>query len=177
MTKRIGTIKLTIVPLTPNLWPALEDLFGRWGASNGCWCMYWRLGGAYRGRCGVKRGSPPGLVAFDGDLAVGWCQLTPRDELAWLDRMRWFHRIDDVPVWSISCFFVRRAYRRQGVMSQLIDAALKTAKRAKAPALEAYPVDTTAPKSTSNIFTGTISAFAHAGFKEMRRLARSCATI
>jgi len=118
-----------------------------------------------------------GLVAFDGDLAVGWCQLTPRDELAWLDRMRWFHRIDDVPVWSISCFFVRRAYRRQGVMSQLIDAALKTAKRAKAPALEAYPVDTTAPKSTSNIFTGTISAFAHAGFKEMRRLARSCATI
>jgi hypothetical protein len=123
MTKNSRTIKFRIVPLTPNLWPALEDLFGKWGASNGCWCMYWRIGGAYRGRCGenretlrkiVKRGSSPGLLAFDGDLAVGWCQLTPRDALPWLDRMRWFQRVDDVPVWSISCFFVRRAYRRQG---------------------------------------------------------------
>src|SRR5260221_7988991 len=178
MTKKFRTVKFRIVPLTPNLCPALEDLFGKWGASNGCWCMYWRIGGAYRGRCGenretlrkiVKRGSPPGLLAFDGDLAVGWCQLTPRDALPWLDRMWWFQRVDDVPVWSISCFFVRRAYRRQGVMSQLIAAALKTAKRAKALALEAYPVDTTAPKSTSIIFTGTVSAFAHAGFKEVAR--------
>src|SRR5260370_16199292 len=91
--------------------------------------------------------------------------------------MWWFQRVDDVPVWSISCFFVRRAYRRQWVMSQLIAAALKTAKRAKAPALEAYPVDTTAPKRTSNIFTGTVSAFAHAGFKEGRPLAAADALI
>jgi GNAT superfamily N-acetyltransferase len=180
MTKKIGAIKLTIVRLTPNLWPALEGLFGKWGASNGCWCMYWRIGGAYRGRCReneealrkiVKRASPCGLVAFDGDLAVGWCQLTPRDALPWLDRMWWFQRVDDVPVWSVSCFFVRRAYRRQGVMSQLIAAALKTVKRAKAPALEAYPVDTSARKCMSNIFTGTVSVFARAGFKEVARRA------
>jgi hypothetical protein len=43
-------MKLTIRPVTPDLWPALELLFGDWGASNGCWCMYWRRGGAYRGR-------------------------------------------------------------------------------------------------------------------------------
>jgi GNAT superfamily N-acetyltransferase len=98
----------------------------------------------------TTRGSPPGLLAFDGDLPVGWCQLTPRDALPWLDHMRWFARVDAVPVWSISCFFVRRGYRRQGVMTQLIFAALKTAKRARAPALEGYPVDTGAPKSTSN---------------------------
>jgi hypothetical protein len=55
MTKNFRTIKFRIVPLTPNLWPALEDLFGKWGASNGCWCMYWRIGGAYRGRCGENR--------------------------------------------------------------------------------------------------------------------------
>jgi GNAT superfamily N-acetyltransferase len=179
MAKKKAGIKFTIRPLTPDRWPSLEDLFGKWGASNGCWCMYWRIGGAYRGRRGqnketlrkiVKRGSP-GLVAFDHDLAVGWCQLTPRDALPWLDRMWWFQRVDDVPVWSISCFFVRGAYRRRGVMSQLIGAALKAAKRAKAPALEAYPVDTAAPKSTSNIFTGTVSAFAHAGFKEVARRA------
>src|ERR1700738_2129828 len=142
-------MKLTIRPVTPDLWLALEDLFGKWGASNGCWCMYWRLGGAYRGRREenkerlrkiVKRGPSPGLLAFDGDLPVGWCQLTPRDALPWLDQMWWFQRVDDLPVWSISCFFVRRDYRRQGIMTQLIAAAVKTAKRARTSALEVFRV-------------------------------------
>jgi GNAT superfamily N-acetyltransferase len=178
--KKKRDMKLRVLPLTPDLWPALEDLFGKWGASNGCWCMYWRIGGAYRGRREenkkalrkiVKRGCPPGLIAFDGDLAVGWCQLTPRDALPWLDRMSWFQRVDDVPVWSISCFFVRRGYRRQGVMTQLIFAALKAAKHERAAALEAYPIETSAPKSSSNIFVGTASTFARAGFKEVARRA------
>jgi hypothetical protein len=47
MAKKKGGVKFTILPLTPDLWPALEELFGKPGASNG-WCMYWRLGGAYR---------------------------------------------------------------------------------------------------------------------------------
>src|SRR6266700_1605958 len=37
-------MSLDVFPLTPDRWPAFEDLFGRVGASNGCWCMYWRLG-------------------------------------------------------------------------------------------------------------------------------------
>ena len=119
----------------------------------------------------VMRGSPPGLLAFDGDLPVGWCQLTPRAALPWLDRVWWFQRVDDLPVWSITCFFVRRGYRRQGVMTQLIFAALRTAKRARAAALEAYPIDTSAPKSSSNIFVGTLSTFVRAGFKEVARRA------
>ena len=105
------------------------------------------------------------LLAFDADLAVGWCQLTPRDALPWLNRTRLLQRVDAVPVWSLSCFYVRRGYRRRGVMSAMIAAAVKAAQRAKAPALEAYPVDTDAPKSATNVFTGTASAFARAGFK------------
>jgi hypothetical protein len=87
-------MQLTIRPLTPDLWPELEDLFGKNGACNGCWCMYWRIGSAYRKRPRehnkaafreiVQCGPPPGLLAFDGDVAVGWCQLTPRDALPWL---------------------------------------------------------------------------------------------
>lgn len=38
-------------------------------------------------------------------------------------------------------------------------------------ALEAYPVDTDQPKSTSNLFTGTASTFARAGFKTVARRA------
>ncbi|MGK9167565.1 GNAT family N-acetyltransferase [Inquilinus limosus] len=172
---------LTILPVTPDLWPALEDLFGPFGASNGCWCMHWRIGRAYcrrpreQNRAAlreiVEHGPPPGLLAFDGDRAVGWCQLGPRDELRWLERTWWFRRVDDLPVWSISCFYVRRGCRRQNVMAQLVAAALPAAKRAGAPALEAYPVDTGVPGSTRNIFTGTASTFLRAGFTEVARRA------
>jgi GNAT superfamily N-acetyltransferase len=172
---RVKSMTLTIRPLTPDLWPALEDLFGNGGASNGCWCMYWRVGPDYHKRPReqnrsalrriVKQGPPPGLLAFDGERAVGWCQLSPRDDSAWLNRKRALEPVDAVPVWSTSCFYVRRGYRRRGVMSALIAAALKAAKRANAPALEAYPVHTARPDSISNVFTGTASAFRRAGFK------------
>ena len=172
-------LRLTIRPLTPDLWPALEDLFGKGGASNGCWCMYWRIGSEYHQREReknrqafrriVRHGPPPGLLAFDGERAVGWCQLTPRVDLPWLDRTRALERLDARPVWSLSCFYVRRGHRRKGVMSALIAAALEAARRAKAPALEAYPVDTSSPGSSSNVFTGTARAFERAGFKTVAR--------
>jgi GNAT superfamily N-acetyltransferase len=168
---------LKIRPLTPDLWPALEELFGENGACNGCWCMYWRIGAAYRKRPRaenkeafrevVERGPPPGLLAFDDALPVGWCQLTPRDTLPWIDRAWRLKRVDDVPVWSISCFFVRKGYRRQGVSSALITAALAAAKRAGAPALEAYPLDAVLTPSSS--WTGYASTFARAGFKTVAR--------
>jgi GNAT superfamily N-acetyltransferase len=172
-------MKLTIRPLTPSLWPDLEDLFGRNGASNGCWCMYWRIGPEYHKRPReknrialrkiVKHGPPPGLLAFDGERPVGWCQLTPRSDLNWLSRKPTLEAIDDVPVWSVSCFYVRRGYRKKGIMAALIGEALKTAKCAKAPAVEAYPIDTTRPGSTSNVFTGTASSFRRLGFKTVAR--------
>src|SRR4030042_5297992 len=139
-------MKITIRLLTPDQWPALEDLFGEHGAVNGCWCMYWRIGNDYRKRPRetnkaefyelVKKGPPPGLLAFKDDLAVGWCQLTPRDALPWLNLTWRLKRVDEVPVWSLSCFYVRKGYRRKGVASALITAALDAAKRAGAPALE-----------------------------------------
>lgn len=140
-----GATALSVRALTPELWPALEDLFGEKGAYNGCCCMYWRIGGAYRRRAPeenkaafrevVMRGPPPGLLAFDGDGAVGWCQLTPRDAVPWLERTWRLGRVDDVPVWSLSCFYVRKGHRRRGVTSALIAAALQAAGRAGAPAL------------------------------------------
>jgi GNAT superfamily N-acetyltransferase len=43
------------------------------------------------------------------------------------------------PSWirSLSCFCARKGYRRRGITSVLIAAALKAAKRVGAPALEA----------------------------------------
>ena len=174
---RDSFLKLITRPLTPALWPALEDLFGELGACNGCWCMYWRIGAAYRTqsrdanksafRTVVKRGPSPGLLAFDGKVPVGWCQLTPRDALPWLDHSWRLRRVDEVPVWSISCFYVRKGYRRRGVTTALIAAAVKRAKVAGAVAVEAYPLDADLTPSASS--TGYASTFARAGFRIIAR--------
>lgn len=172
--------KLVLRPLTPELWPLLEDLFGPNGAVNGCWCMYWRIGSAYSSRDRdknkadfrriVKRGPSPGLLACatdeDGkEIAVGWCQLTPRNDLTWMDQR--IDAPDDKPVWSVSCFYIRKGWRRKGVMTALIRGAVRAARTAKAPALEAYPMD--AGKSSSAAFTGYVDSFLREGFTEVAR--------
>ena len=164
---------LIIRPLSADLWPALEDLFGENAACNGCWCMYWRIGAAYRKRERgknkaalrniVRAGPPPGLLAFDDVVPVGWCQLTPRDALPWLDRTWRLKRVDDLPVWSLSCFYVRKGYRKRGVTTALITASLEAAKRAGACALEAYPLEAKLTPSASH--TGYASTFTRAGFR------------
>ena len=168
---------LTIRPLTPDLWTALVDLFGAKGACSGCWCMYWRIGNEYTKRPGrenraalhdlVMAGPPPGLLAFHEDLPVGWCQLTPRAALLWLDKTWRLKRVDDLPVWSLSCFYIRIGYRRKGVTTALIRAALQAARQAGAPALEAYPLDAALTPSTSS--TGYLTTFERLGFIEVAR--------
>src|SRR6516162_4984868 len=95
-----AVMELSISPLNTERWHALEELFGRAGASNGCWCMYWRIGPQYRDRPRadnkrdrkllVVSAQSPGLLAFDGDVPVGWCELAPRADLRWLTRARHF---------------------------------------------------------------------------------------
>ena len=170
-------LTLDVRPLTPDLWPALEDLFGPRGACNGCWCMYWRIGAEYRKRdrdknkeafrAIVNAGPPPGLIAFEGHLPVGWCQITPRNAVPQLDKVRRLRRMDELPVWSISCFYVRIGYRRRGVTTALIEAAMELARAARAPALEAYPLD--AERTPSSSWTGYVSNFLRSGFQEVAR--------
>jgi GNAT superfamily N-acetyltransferase len=44
--------------------------------------------------------------------------------------------VDDVPVWVIACFCVRKGHRRHGITSALIAAAVDFARAAGAPAVE-----------------------------------------
>lgn len=134
--------------------------------------MYPRIGTAYRKRPRenrndfreiVRRGPPPGLLAFSGDVAVGWCALTPREAVPWFDRTWRVDGADNAGVWSLSCFYVRKGFRRHGVTAALIDAAVQTAGRANARALEAYPFDADASPSASS--TGYVSTFERAGFE------------
>jgi GNAT superfamily N-acetyltransferase len=117
----------------------------------------------------ANEADPPGLLAFDGDRAVGWCELAPRAELSWLARAQHLQPVDDLPVWSVPCFYVRRAYRGRGVTGTLIEAAVERAESSGAPAIEAYPVDTSVPSHTGNLYTGIASAFTARGFHVVAR--------
>ena len=169
--------ELTVEPVTPERWADLEDLFGPNGAVAGCWCMWWRVTRkefAERTteskrealQAIVERGDVPGLLAYAEGKPVGWCSIGPREWFPGLDRSRTLARVDDEPVWSVNCFYVRRGWRRKGVTSALLDAAVAHAKRQGARLVEGYPKES---GSTGDAFTGFLAQFERAGFKEVVR--------
>jgi GNAT superfamily N-acetyltransferase len=171
-------------PATPERWSDLENVFGKNGANAGCWCMFWRLERAmFKKTKGegnrqilkqiVETDEQPGILAYDGKQAVGWCGIAPREKLIALENSRILKRVDDQPVWSITCFFVTKEARGQGVMESLIKAAVEHAKSNGAQIVEAYPIDMQSPKLLGQTFNsysgymGVASAFRALGFEQV----------
>lgn len=174
--------EVVVRALTPARWPHFEALFGERGACGGCWCMLWRLPrkvfDAQKGaknRAAMLRlvaaGARPGLLAYRGSEAIGWCSLAPRVEFPALKSSRLFKAlVDGAPVWSVTCLFVHKDHRRTGVSVALLRAAIEHVKKQRGRAVEGYPQD---PRrgAIADVFawTGTVSAFAQAGFREVAR--------
>ena len=172
--------KLVIYPLTPARWADFERLFGANGACAGCWCMWPRMGQsewlAQKGdgtkrmmRALVKKGPPPGLLAYAGDEAVGWCALAPREDYARLGRSKILAPVDGVPVWSVTCFFVRRDWRRRGVTVALLAEAPRWVGANGGRMVEGYPTDTAKEQPAAFVYHGLLGAFRRAGFREVAR--------
>ena len=172
---------VTFHPATSDRWDDLASLFGPKGATAGCWCMFWRQTQAEftRGHGEANRRAleqlaassrPPGILAYAGAAAVGWCAVAPRSEYTRLGRSRVLKPLDAEPVWSIVCFFVARTFRRKGLTVQLLRAAVAFARSHGARIVEGYPVEP-AQGSIPDVFayTGLASAFRRAGFKEVAR--------
>lgn len=174
--------ELEVRPLTPSRWPDVEKLFGPRGACGQCWCMYWRLprsrwteqkddGGNKRAfRALVKKGEVPGILAYAAGEPVGWCAIAPREATPGLERTRRLQPVDELPVWSVTCFFITRAWRRRGVSVALLKAAADHVRRAGGRIIEGYPVEPAAGQSPDCfVWTGTAAAFRAAGFREVLR--------
>ena len=178
---RAAAPKLEIHPLTPARWRDLEALFGERGACGGCWCMYWRLTRAeYEHKKGtgnkkafkriVDSGRPPGLLAFTDGKPVAWCAIGPRENYPTLERSRVLARIDGEPAWSVTCFFVARPFRRQGITVELLKAATAFARKNGARVVEGYPVEPRKGRMPDVFaYTGLPSAYRKAGFEEVLR--------
>jgi GNAT superfamily N-acetyltransferase len=178
---------VTIRAITPEDWPTIERLFGANGACGGCWCMWWRVekGGktwdAAKGeparktmRGLVRQGKCHAVIAFEGDVPVGWCSFGPREDFPRLLRSKKLSRPDPAP-WAIVCFYLPAKQRRKGLATKLLDAATKAAIAAGATAIEGYP---TVPKPGQPIagafaWTGLPKMFEKAGYRAVRHDAGS----
>lgn len=168
-------MQVTIVPASSAHWPAVEALFREGGDPRWCWCQYWRMrskdfGAAKvpelreRLRAQAESALPPGLVALEGDRAVGWVSLGPRPDFERIVRSRVIPAVDDRPVWSIVCFAIPPSARGRGIGHALLEAAVEFARAQGAPAVEAYPVRIEARVRDESAFTGALPMFERAGF-------------
>jgi GNAT superfamily N-acetyltransferase len=173
---------LRVVPATAARWPDLVDLFERRGPRGGhrntpgygCWCMYWRDRGLEHGApkkralgALVRAGREPGLLAYDGQEAVGWISVAPREDYpVLLSSPQYRPRDEDDGVWSVVCFVVDRPRQREGVAGTLLDGAVEHARARSAAALEAYP-----HRLRKDNYMGQLDLFRERGFQVVRETA------
>jgi GNAT superfamily N-acetyltransferase len=177
---------LDIKPLTPERLPDLAELFEEGGDPKWCWCAYFRIrgfdfskGGKDRHRQAMEtatheaagEGRAPGLVAYDGNDAVGWISIGPREDYERLAHSTVLKPLDDKPVWSIVCFVVGRKARGAGVAKTLLDAGIDYARDHGATLLEAYPVEVASGERArpGDLYRGTLSMFESVGFTVAER--------
>jgi GNAT superfamily N-acetyltransferase len=111
-----------------------------------------------------ERGEYDGLLAYDGDEPVGWCQVGRRDRLAKL--VRELALEPDPAVWAVTCFLVPERRRRQGIAASLLQGAIARAREARAARLEAYPRSGSGEPGA--LWTGPVDLFRAAGFEVVR---------
>lgn len=162
-------------PVTPDNLDDLERFSSAHGKFRYCSCMRWRMTStefsrsdkakrieALRGE--VASGRPTGVLAYADGVPVGWCSIAPREGFRGLERYRKLARIDDAAVWSVTCFFIDRHYRRKGLTAELLKAAVRHAGDNGARIVEGYPVD---PAATSYTYMGSPGTFSRAGFTDV----------
>ncbi len=170
-------IDIQIEPLTPQNWQSFEELFGEKGACGNCWCMYFRRSKAdfVEGKFDdgnknamkelVWQNKPTGLIGFIEDKPIAWCALAPRADYPKLEKSRIHKPIDDKVVWTITCLFIDKRYRKQGVSIALLKKVIEFAKVQKVAILEAYPtIPTQKTLPDSFLWIGVYSSFEKAGF-------------
>jgi GNAT superfamily N-acetyltransferase len=165
-------------------WDDVRVVFGTRGDPSTCWCQWfkqssaeWRATSTAVRRDALCEQAPhsPGLVAYLEGEPVGWVAVEPRTAYKRLATTRvavagttepW----DDDSVWAVTCFVVRTGFRRQGLSSELLAAAVEHARAGGARLIEAYPVDVAAKAtSSSELYHGPLSTFLAEGFTIVSR--------
>jgi len=171
--------ELSYKNLSNKTWQDLEILFGEKGACGGCWCMYWRQKSTdYKKNKNepnkkllkklVDEKKELGLIFYVKDEPIAWCSVSPRQEIYRIQNSRSFKPIDDQPVWSIVCLFIKKSFRKKGLSVQIIKSVIDYCRKKDVKILEAYPSIPYSPKMPDSFaWTGIDTAFLSAGFNSI----------
>lgn len=181
---RVDGVALMIAPMTAARLPDLAALFGTSRTTNGCYCM-WFLQPAKQSQAGWSGGNklafeacardeqlPMGLLAYNDGQPVGWCAAGPRSRYARALRSAVLRQRDpaaDDRTWLVPCFFVRTAFRRQGVMRELLTGAVALAAEHGASAVEGFPLAGDRRRGSGDAYLGVEPLFAACGFVAVDR--------
>src|SRR2546426_7315919 len=185
-TKQSGQHKarFSVRELGSATWPDFERMVekhnGVWG---GCWCTFFHLTPSlakqwsgkhkeYKERL-VRANQSHAALVYDGADVVGWCQFGPPVELP--GRMSGCGKLDEAPPdWRITCFFVDRDHRREGIAKAALEGALRIIAAKGGGTVDGYPIDTLGETySSSFLWGGTEAMFAELGFRPLGALGTS----
>lgn len=167
-----------------DLIPALDALFATNQSAEACWCMWFLIPvkqfhangvegnkAAFTAAAQASR-EPMGIVALDGDQAVGWCAVGPRSRFPRGIRTPTYAGRDaaeDDAVWLVPCFFTRPDRRGSGITAGLLEAAVALAGEHGARAVEGFPFAADGPRSGSDKQVHDETVFTAQGFTVVRR--------
>jgi len=170
--------ELTFEPLSKENWAEFVALFGERGACGNCWCMHFRLkkeefaegkendGNKEKMKELVWSNLSTGILCFYEGQAIGWCAFAPREAYLKLENSRVHKRIDNEPVWSITCFFIGKQFRRMGISVALLKGLINIARQQQIKVIEAYPtIPTQETLPDAFAWIGLYRTFEEAGFK------------
>jgi GNAT superfamily N-acetyltransferase len=177
MAGEIGT-GLRARPLDESTWPDFAQLVERHnGVWGGCWCTWFHcypdpaerkeLGNREFKRMLVEQGRAHAALVYDGDIAVAWAEYGPVEELPNIHhRKQWEHEAVRMPDYRITCLFVDRRYRRNGMAAVAVQGALALISAAGGGLVESYPHDVPPGKKTSSsfLYNATRTMYERLGF-------------
>jgi GNAT superfamily N-acetyltransferase len=101
-----------------------------------------RPGGATQ-RCfwRMLEGRAHAALVFDGDEAIAWAEYGTVDELPNVRHRKEWQTVEQVPDFRITCLFVDRRYRRNGLAEVAVRRALAFIAAAGGGRVESYPPD------------------------------------
>ena len=173
----------TIRPLDASTWDAFAELVERNnGIFGGCWCIAYHLepgeqGTDYREakEARVRGGRAHAALVFDEDgIAQGWCQYGSPEELPNIKHRREYDKgVPPRADWRITCFYVDKKHRGEGIARAALAGALDQIAAAGGGVVEAIPEVTDGREAQGRfLFSATVELFEQYGFRRVRQVGK-----
>ncbi len=170
-------------PLDASTWDVFAELMERNnGVFGGCWCIGWHPEREQRGisRRAVKEErvrtgrSHAALVLDEDGAAQGWCQYGSPAELPGIKHRREYDKdAPPLPDWRITCFYVDKKHRGQGVARAGLAGAVDQIARVGGGLVEAISEVTAGREAQGRfLYSATVELFEDFGFTRHRQVGK-----